>query len=123
MRGAGLGGLFARLFRSSVPYLKTLGRYAKNQILDAGAGILTDIKSGVNVRDAVKKNAMSTRDRIVTDIKRKMTGRGVKRRKNRKKKMSKRKKKTLDNRKNNTRGKRVKNRKKNRKKRDNDIFF
>ena len=97
MRGAGLGGIFSRIFRSSIPYLKTLGRYAKNQLLDAGAGVLYDMKNGVHVKEAIKKNALSTRDKIVSDIKRKMTGRGIKRRKKAiKKKNTKRLKKSYN---------------------------
>ena len=94
MRGSGLGGLFARLFRSSIPYLKTIGRYAKNQLIDAGAGVLNDMQRGVNVKEAFRKNAFSTRDRIVSDIKRKMSGRGVKRHKKGLKKKTKRLQKT-----------------------------
>ena len=116
-RGAGVGGLFARLFRSSIPYLKTLGQYAKNQLFDAGAGVLSDMQKGITARDALKRNAKSTRDRIVSDITRKMTGGGVKRRKKnmrkntKKAKFSKKRESNIKKKKKSTRRKRMVRRK------------
>ena len=76
MRGSGLGGVFGRLFRSSIPYLKSLGRYAGRQLLESGADTIQDIKQGMAPRRALQKNITKTKDRIVSTIKRKLSGGG-----------------------------------------------
>lgn len=95
IRGRGLGNIFGRIFRSSIPYLKTLGQYAKNQLFNAGAGILTDLQNGVQVKEALKKNARSTKEKIVADITKKLSGRGNKRRKKQINKKKSKRTKTL----------------------------
>lgn len=118
MKGRGLGNIFARIFRSSIPYLKSIGRYAKNQLLEATGNVVNDMKSGMNVREAFKKNVKTTKNKILNDIRSKMSGRGSKRkRKNTVTKSSKKQK--LDQSKSSK--KKSKNKKKNNKKRKNRL--
>lgn len=76
MRGRGLGSIFAKIFRSSVPYLKNIGKYATRQLLQTGVETLNDMDGGMNVKEAFKSNLQKSKRRIITDIKSKMSGGG-----------------------------------------------
>ena len=83
MRGRGIGSMFARMFRSSVPFLKTLGKnlggYAGRQLLESGAGIIQDMNTGLGVKAALQKNAQATRNKVFADLKTKLSGGGRRR--------------------------------------------
>ena len=89
-RGRGLGSIFGNLLRTSIPILKSIGKYAFRQLLTAGQDTLNDIDSGIDVKQAFRRKINRTKDRITHDIKKKMTGGGkkTKRRRKRKKKSS-----------------------------------
>ena len=79
MKGRGLGSIFGKIFRSSVPYLKSIGKYATKQLLQAGNDTIRDLDSGMKLKDSILKNKRKTKNRIISDIKKKMTGNGKKR--------------------------------------------
>ena len=78
-RGRGLGSIFGNLLRTSIPILKSIGKYAFRQLLTAGQDTLNDIDSGIDVKQAFRRTSNRTKDRIIHDIKKKMTGGGKKR--------------------------------------------
>lgn len=56
-RGYGIGGLFKNAFRMAVPLLKKVGKTMGKRVLKAGAGALSDITDGANVKESLKKHA------------------------------------------------------------------
>ena len=70
-RGSGIGSLFGRLFRASVPYLKTVGQYAMKNLFDTGINTINDLQSGMKFNEAIRKNSQTTKNKIVNDIKKK----------------------------------------------------
>ena len=97
MRGRGIGSMFGRLFRSSIPYLKKLGGYAGKQLLETGVDTLQDMSSGLGVKAALRKNTYAGRNRVFNDLKSKMTGNGKRRKRRRVKKTCKPSKKNKKN--------------------------
>lgn len=81
MKGRGVGSIFGKIFRSSIPYLKSIGKYATKQLLQAGNETLRDLDSGMNLKESILKNKRKTKERIISDIKKKMSGNGKKRKK------------------------------------------
>ena len=117
-KGRGVGAIFGQLLRRSVPFLKTIGKYATKQLLTAGNDTINDISTGISVKDALRRNKLRTKERIIQDIKTKMSGGGRKRKKRtlKNKKPQKRRRKTSH--------KRIKHNKKRRKhKRNNKSSF
>ena len=68
-KGRGLGAIFGQILRRSVPFLKTVGKYATKQLLTAGNETLNDITSGMNVKEALHRSKLRTKQRIIQDIK------------------------------------------------------
>lgn len=82
-RGRGLGSIFGNLLRISVPLLKSVGKYAARQLLTAGQDTLNDIDSGIEPKEALRRTRNRAKDRIIQDIKKKMTGGGRSRKRKR----------------------------------------
>ena len=84
MRGSGLGGFFSSLFRRIIPYIKTGGKYLATAAAQTGVNTARDIIGGANPRQALKRRIADTSDRMLDEVKakirRKMTGRGLKKR-------------------------------------------
>ena len=78
MRGHGLGGFFSSLFRRALPFLQLGAKYAGKKLVRTGANVLDDIIEGHEPKTALKNNVNILRKSVVTDIKKKMKGKGRK---------------------------------------------
>jgi len=56
-QGHGLGSILAGLFRGAIPMLKNVGKAAGKQLIKSGLNVATDVLSGENVRQSLKKGA------------------------------------------------------------------
>ena len=72
MRGHGLGSVFGSLFRAGVPLLKKVGTYLGRQLLDLGSNTLADVGEGKGFKESIKKRAMQSKRKIVSDAKHKL---------------------------------------------------
>jgi hypothetical protein len=78
-------GFFGNLLRRIVPIFKgTVWPYLKNQLIETGGDIVDNLKSGAKFGDATRSSAKRTLSRMKTDIGKKLSGGGLKRRKKRK---------------------------------------
>jgi hypothetical protein len=79
-RGAGLGSIFASLFRAIAPMAKSAAKAVGRKALNAGLGVAADALAGQNVKDSFKTHATAMGQDLVTDaqsaLKRRMTGSG-----------------------------------------------
>ena len=79
MRGHGLGGLFASLFRRSIPFLKSVGLYTARNLKSIGMESLREMSEGDKPKDVLKKTARRFTGRVLSDLGSKLQGRGCKR--------------------------------------------
>ena len=54
-RGFGLGSLFRRFYRTTLPFAKTGAKFLGTTLLDTGANIIKDVAKGRNLRKSVEK--------------------------------------------------------------------
>lgn len=84
MRGHGLGRIFASLLRRALPFLKQGGKYLAKKAAHTGVLLTSDIASGENPRQAVKKRLREVKSQVKGDARKRIikfvqTGKGVKR--------------------------------------------
>ena len=79
MRGHGLGGMFASLFRRSIPFLKSIGLYTARNLKNVGLESLKEMSPDDKPKDILKKTARKFTGRVLTDLGSKLQGRGRKR--------------------------------------------
>ena len=83
-RGYGLGGFFAKLWRSARPLLRKGGEYIGKKAIRTGLHTIQDIAAGNNPRTALKRRVADVSDEMLDDVKRKIRrkmsgqGRGIK---------------------------------------------
>lgn len=83
-RGYGLGGFFAKLWRSARPLLRRGGEYIGKKAIRTGLHTIQDIAAGNNPRTALKRRIADVSDEMLDDVKRKIRrkmsgqGRGIK---------------------------------------------
>jgi hypothetical protein len=70
-RGAGLGSIFSKLFRTATPYLKKGAQYFGNELLDTTFNITDDIMNGEKIKNSVKKRFQESKSRIKNKTKEK----------------------------------------------------
>lgn len=93
-RGYGLGNILASAFRSAMPLIKKGISYLGRKFLNTGAKVVTDVASGVPVKTSLKSRAKTAgRETIISaaDTIEKMTGSGIKKKRQRKPKVTTRK--------------------------------
>lgn len=73
-RGAGLGSIFKRIFRTILPYAKSAGESIGKTLLSTGADIATDVVSGENLKSSVKKNTRKAAANLLETAANKMKG-------------------------------------------------
>jgi hypothetical protein len=80
MSGRGLGGVFRNIFRTAMPYLKKGASYLAGQLFNTGGKVLRDVGQGANLKKALRKRAVQTKNRILkhtgAKVKRVLLGRG-----------------------------------------------
>lgn len=95
LRGHGWGSTFANWLRTNVvPLLKTGAKYLGKQLISGTSAAATDILEGTKPSDAFKTRIKEVGKDVFTTAKKKLTGRGKKRKVKRGKKKGKRKKTT-----------------------------
>lgn len=81
-RGDGLGSIFAALFRSLTPLLRSnLAKSVGRQILSSGVNLGSDVLSGQNFKSSLKRRAQETGINLLNDTAaqlRGQTGEGIK---------------------------------------------
>lgn len=94
-KGYGVGSFLRGMFRGLIPFLKSAGKNAAGEALQAGVNVLNDVTSGrTPLRDSVKRHAEEAGSRIVANLKRKagqiQNGSGYKKKRPTKKPQSRR---------------------------------
>lgn len=96
MRGHGLASFFAKMFRTSLPLLKNGGRYLARQMLSTGLKTVNDIASGKNAKESMKRHLIDASDNMLDNVKlkirRRMSGKGLKKPKRKKRTIAKKRK-------------------------------
>ena len=93
-RGAGLGSIFASLFRAIAPMAKSAAKAVGRRALNAGLDVASDLVAGQNVKETLKTRGKKLGSEIIQDAqsavqkKRKQSGRGLGNRGKRKKEVS-----------------------------------
>lgn len=78
-RGHGIGGFFAKLFRSAMPLLKSGAKSVGKEVLRTGTMIASDMLSGENFKSSLKTRAKETGKKLARKAVQKadeMIGRG-----------------------------------------------
>ena len=79
-RGAGLGSIFASLFRAIAPMAKSAAKAVGKKALNAGLEVAADALAGQNVKESLKTHAKALGEDVVrgaqTALKRRMEGSG-----------------------------------------------
>jgi hypothetical protein len=83
-RGAGLGSVFASLFRAITPMAKSAAKALGKKALNAGLEVAADTLAGQNFKESLKTHAKALGQDVVhnvqTTLKRRMEGNGLGRR-------------------------------------------
>ena len=73
-RGGGLGSIFRGIFRALLPIAKSAGKTVGRQALRTGAEIASDVLSGSNLKDSVKRRSRTAAATLATKAAKKMQG-------------------------------------------------
>lgn len=65
-RGGGLGSIFRGIFRALLPIAKSAGKTIGRQALRTGAEIASDVLSGSNLKDSVKRRGRAAAATLAT---------------------------------------------------------
>ena len=80
-RGAGLGSIFASLFRAIAPVAKSAAKAVGKRALNAGLEVASDALAGQNVKESLKTHVKALGQDMVRDaqtaLKRRMEGQGL----------------------------------------------
>lgn len=91
-RGAGLGSLFAGLFRAILPLAKSAAKSVGREALATGADMASDILQGESIKRTVKRRGRKAASQLLKKASKKIAQTGGKRRKRRSVKTIRRKK-------------------------------
>ena len=83
LRGHGIGNIFRSLFRFFSPIAKKVGKAVGKQALQTGAQIATDIVSGENFKQSLKKRGRAGAENLFNKAASKLRGEGIGSRKRR----------------------------------------
>ena len=79
----GIGNFFASLFRSAMPLMKKSAKYLSREALNTSVRTAHDVMEGKNLKASLKKNLRKSGedilDKTYTYVKKKMSGKGIKR--------------------------------------------
>jgi len=73
-QGAGLGSLFKGLFRTVLPFAKSIGKSVGREALSTGASIAGDILEGKSAKKAIKRRAKTGGARLLRKGAKKLKG-------------------------------------------------
>ena len=65
-RGHGLGSILGGLFRSAMPVLKKVGKAVGKQVVRSGLDVASDVVSGTNVKESLKRRALQGAESLLT---------------------------------------------------------
>ena len=80
-RGRGVGGIFRTLMRGIVPVVNYVGKFLKSPVgkaikssvkkaaVESGGQFISDVVSGKNVKESLKQNSISARNKVSSRIK------------------------------------------------------
>lgn len=66
--GRGIGNILGKLARFAMPLLKAGTKYLGKKVLEAGTDVMGDVVKGVPVKQALKRQAVSTGINIKNDL-------------------------------------------------------
>ena len=75
-RGAGLGSIFASLFRAIAPMAKSAAKTVGKRALNAGLNVASDVLSGQNPKEALKMRGKEMGGDLIQDVKSAVRKRG-----------------------------------------------
>ena len=76
-RGGGLGSIFRGIFRALLPIAKSAGKTIGRQALRTGAEIASDVLSGSNLKDSVKRRGRAAAATLATKAAKKIQRGGL----------------------------------------------